>query len=159
MKTLTCLPLKPVEHQLHVGAYAARFAELHAGQFEERRSGSGSVSCKAFRIYAPRVERRLLHAAYAAARDNDLFESGRCRLQDTVRFFMSRPTSMFFSADGTDKAIRRAYAFRPHLETEPPLSSVEAAVVRAFQTDGGESDCRAVFLHHLSREPCGACGP
>ena len=42
-----------------------------------------------------------------------------------------------------------------HLETKPFSLVRGAAVVRAFQTDGGESDGRAVFLHYLSREPCG----
>ena len=153
---LDVLAAEPVEHQLHVGAYAARFAELHAGQFRESVAQALGRVLQGFRIYRHRVERRLLHAAYAAARDNDLFESGRCRLQDDREVFhVPADFYVFLGGPVADKRYGERMLSGRHLETEPPPIVRGAAVVRAFQTDGGESDCRAVFLHHLSREPCG----
>lgn len=153
---LDVLAAEPVEHQLHVGAYAARFAEFHAGQFREGVAQALGRVLQGFRIDRHRVERRLLHAAYAAARDNDLFEFGRCRLQDDREVFHVLAGLYVFLCGfvADDRHGQRMLSGR-HFETEKPLIVRSAAVVRAFQTDGGESDGRAVFLHHLSREPCG----
>ena len=62
---LDVLAAEPVEHQLHVGAYAARFAEFHAGQFREGVAQALGRVLQGFRIHRHRVERRPADAAHA----------------------------------------------------------------------------------------------
>ena len=75
-------PAESVQHQLHVGTHAARFAKLHARQLRKRVAQVLGRILQLPGVQSHGIERRSADAAHAAARYDDLLHFRNRRLQD-----------------------------------------------------------------------------
>ena len=104
-KDLHVLSAETVEHQLHVRAYTARFAEFHARCFGERVAQAFGGVLQFLGIYGYGVESRTFQAADAVGNDYDFIQFFHLRSDGDMLFYalaVDKPDLLFycFIADG-----------------------------------------------------------
>ena len=136
------LAAEAVEHQLHVRAYTARFAQLHSWKFLKRFAQVFGRVLQFLGIYSHRIEGRPFDTSHSAGNHYHFFQFGHGRFQDDVLTAASVGLDFYFffcclKTDGRNH--QRVFSGR-RFQVEQAFLIGRATVLCTFQIYRGKVD-------------------